>query len=147
MGIPFELISLLGSAVLGGVLQIWQQSIAAKKEARLMEIKLLNAKAQPIEQARQYRSKSAEKVRGIIAIMTVFSVVLLPKLAAIFFPTLNVMVGYMEWHPEWIFGIREGYEAIGWKTILGGLVITPLDTILLSSLAGFYFGAVTARSR
>ena len=112
-----------------------------------MEIKLLNAKTQPIEKARKYRSKRAEKVRGAIALITVFSVVLLPKLAAIFFPTLNVMVGYMEWTPEWLFGIREGYESIGWKMIPGGLVITPLDTMLLSAITGFYFGAVTARSR
>ena len=36
MGIPFEMITMLGSPVLGGVMSIWSQSIKAKQAEQKM---------------------------------------------------------------------------------------------------------------
>ena len=56
----------------------------------------------------------------------------------VFWPDLDVYVGYTQFNPGFLF--LEGKEVVEWKQ-LKGLVITPLDTHLLSAIVGLYFGA------
>jgi len=139
MGIPFEIITMLGSSVLGGVMSMWGQAQKNKQENHKMMMQARQQEQESIQAARNVDKFSA-LTRRIIALTGVFSIVLLPKLAAIFMPDLNVAVGYTEWQPGmWFF--TEGRDAIVWKSFSGGLVITPLDTNLMAALVGFYFGA------
>jgi hypothetical protein len=139
MGIPFEIITMLGSSLLGGVMSMWGQAQKNKMEERKMMMKVRDQEAKNIEAARKADPFSAW-TRRVIALTAVFSIILLPKLAAIFYPELLVAVGYSEWEPGlWFF--TEGRDAIVWKEFSGGLIITPLDTNLMSALVGFYFGA------
>jgi len=139
MGIPFEIITMLGSSLLGGVMSMWGQAQKNKMEERKMMMKVRDQEAKHIEAARKADPFSAW-TRRVIALTAVFSIILLPKLAAIFYPELLVAVGYSEWEPGlWFF--TEGRDAIVWKEFSGGLIITPLDTNLMSALVGFYFGA------
>jgi hypothetical protein len=64
--------------------------------------------------------------------------VLLPKLVAVFYPDVDVTVGYTNWRPGFMF-FREGREVFEWITFQG-LVITQLDTNLVSAIIGMYFG-------
>jgi hypothetical protein len=139
MGIPFEIITMLGSSLLGGVMSMWGQAQKNKMEERKMMMKVRDQEAKNIEAARKADPFSAW-TRRVIALTAVFSIILLPKLAAIFYPELLVAVGYSEWEPGLWF-ITEGRDAIVWKEFSGGLIITPLDTNLMSALVGFYFGA------
>jgi hypothetical protein len=139
MGIPFEIITMLGSSVLGGVMSMWGQAQKNKQENHKMMMQSRQQEQESIQAARNVDKFSA-LTRRIIALTGVFSIILLPKLAAIFMPELNVAVGYTEWQPGlWFF--TEGQDAVVWKSFSGGLVITPLDTNLMSALVGFYFGA------
>ena len=142
MGIPFEIITMLGSSVLGGVMSMWGQAQKNKQENHKMMMQVRQQEQDAIQAAREagQKDKFSALTRRIIALTGVFSIVLLPKLASIFMPELNVAVGYSEWQPGmWFF--TEGRDAIVWKSFSGGLVITPLDTNLMAALVGFYFGA------
>ena len=139
MGIPFEIITMLGSSVLGGVMSMWGQAQKNKMEREKMLMQKRGQEMEMVEAARKADPFSAW-TRRVIALTAVFSIILLPKLAAIFYPELLVAVGYSEWEPGlWFF--TEGRDAIVWKEFSGGLIITPLDTNLMSALVGFYFGA------
>jgi hypothetical protein len=139
MGIPFEIITMLGSSVLGGVMSMWGQAQKNKMEREKMLMQKRDQEMQMVEAARKADPFSA-LTRRVIALTAVFSIILLPKLAAIFYPDLLVAVGYTEWQPGfWFF--TEGQDAVIWKEFSGGLIITPLDTNLMSALVGFYFGA------
>jgi len=78
--------------------------------------------------------------RRLIALSAVFSIIVLPKLVAVWYPEVSVYVGYTEatggfWN--WMFGPE---DAIQWK-MAKGFVITPLDTHIVSAIVGLYFGA------
>ena len=139
MGFPFEIITMLGSTLLSSLLSIWSQSRKAKAE----EQKLLITRGEFEIKARQQslshglKDKGFAWTRRIIALTAIFAIVLLPKLVAVFYPMVDVTVGYTNWQPGfWFF--KEGREVFEWVTFQG-LVITQLDTNLVSAIIGMYF--------
>jgi hypothetical protein len=136
---PFEMITMLGSTVLGGVMSIWSQSIKAKQQEQQMLIQRANTQTEAFKQAREYENVGFQWTRRIIALTAVFAIVLLPKLMPIFQPDVSVIVGYLEFKPGFFF-IPEK-EIMKWITLSSNsLVITPLDTNLVSAIIGLYFG-------
>tara|TARA_R100000951_G_scaffold102029_1_gene93955 strand:- start:628 stop:1050 length:423 start_codon:yes stop_codon:yes gene_type:complete len=134
-GLPLELITMLFSTVLGGVMSIWGQSNKNKAEQQ----KLLISGQQ---EARSYGKTDVHFAwtRRIIALSAVGSIIVLPKVAALLYPEVSVIVGYTEMQGgliNWLFGTT---EAIEWK-YAQGFVITPLDTHIVSAIVGLYFGA------
>lgn len=139
MGIPFELITMLGSGLMSGLMTMWSRSQEAKQQAFDRAITGLAAQRKAINDARKYESKGFQVTRRIIAISAVFAIIVWPKIVSVFWPEIPVNIGYTEWNPGFLF-FTEGKEAIKWQA-LTGLVITPLDTHLLSAIVGLYFGA------
>ena len=136
---PFEMITMLGSTVLGGVMSIWSQSIKAKQEEQKMLIQRAEVQQKSFKEAREYDNKGFQWTRRIIALTAVFAIVLLPKLMPLFQPDVSVIVGYLEFKPGFLF-IPEK-EIMKWVTLSSNsLVITPLDTNLVSAIIGLYFG-------
>jgi hypothetical protein len=136
---PFEMITMLGSTVLGGVMSIWSQSIKAKQQEQQMLIQRAKAQTESFKEAREYENVGFQWTRRIIALTAVFAIVLLPKLMPIFQPDVSVIVGYLEFKPGFFF-IPEK-EIMKWITLSSNsLVITPLDTNLVSAIIGLYFG-------
>ena len=137
MGIPFEIITMLGSTLLGGLMSLWSQSIKAKQaqQALLMERAKFQQKA--VQSAREYENAGFQWTRRIIALTAIFSIVVLPKVVAIFYPDISVTVGYTEFRPGFLFFSEK--EVLKWRA-LQGLVITPLDTNLVGAIVGMYFG-------
>ena len=136
---PFEMITMLGSTVLGGIMSIWSQSIKAKQQEQQMLIQRANTQTEAFKQAREYENVGFQWTRRIIALTAVFAIVLLPKLMPIFQPDVSVIVGYLEFKPGFFF-IPEK-EIMKWITLSSNsLVITPLDTNLVSAIIGLYFG-------
>ena len=137
MGIPFEMITMLGSTLLGGVMSIWSQNIKAKQAEQKMLLARAEVQTAAFKEAREYENVGFQWTRRIIALTAIFSIVVLPKVVAIFYPDISVTVGYTEFRPGFFF-IPEK-EVMEWK-VMKGLVITPLDTNLVGAIVGMYFG-------
>lgn len=141
-GLPLELITMLFSTILGGVMSIWGQNTKNKNEQQKMMLQTAQFKADQVDKAREAgrTDKHFAWTRRIIALSAVGSIIVLPKLVAVWYPEVNVIVGYTEIQggfSNWLFGPD---EAVNWKTAQG-FVITPLDTHIVSAIVGLYFGA------
>jgi|TARA_Y100000114_G_C11737344_1_gene316981 hypothetical protein len=136
---PFEMITMLGSTVLGGVMSIWSQSIKAKQAEQKMLIQRAEVQQQGFKEAREYDNKGFQWTRRIIALTAIFAIVVLPKLLPLISPDAHVIVGYTQFKPGFLF--FEGKEVMKWIPMdAKGIVITPLDTNLVSAIIGLYFG-------
>ena len=147
LGLPLELVTMLGSTVLGGVMSIWGQSIKARQaeQKMLMERANFNAKQAVLAREAGKNDKHFAWTRRLIALSAVFSIIVLPKLVAVFYPEVGVYVGYTEIQTgffDFMFG--PGEEVVKWKYATG-FVITPLDTHIVSAIVGLYFGAGFAK--
>tara|TARA_R100000426_G_scaffold10845_1_gene11360 strand:- start:2953 stop:3396 length:444 start_codon:yes stop_codon:yes gene_type:complete len=141
-GLPLELITMLFSTVLGAVMSIWGMSMKAKEANNRMLLERANFRKEAVAEARNAGKddKHFAWTRRLIALSAVFSIIVLPKIVAVWYPEVSVYVGYTEatggfWN--WMFGPD---EAIQWK-MAQGFVITPLDTHIVSAIVGLYFGA------
>tara|TARA_E500000318_G_scaffold44576_1_gene42138 strand:- start:484 stop:927 length:444 start_codon:yes stop_codon:yes gene_type:complete len=141
-GLPLELITMLFSTILGGVMSIWGQNMKNKQEQQKMMLQTAQFRADQVNEARNAgkNDKHFAWTRRLIALSAVFSIIVLPKLVAVWYPDISVYVGYTEVQGgflNWLFGPE---EAIQWK-MAKGFVITPLDTHIVSAIVGLYFGA------
>ena len=136
---PFEMITMLGSTVLGGVMSIWSQSIKAKQAEQKMLLQRADVQQKGVKEAREYDNVGFQWTRRIIALIAVISIVLLPKLMPLISSDISVIVGYLEFKPGFLFLPEK--EIMKWVTLSSNsLVITPLDTNLVSAIIGLYFG-------
>ena len=138
---------MLGSTLLSSLLSIWSQSRKAKEEQQKLLITRgefeMKAKQQSLDHG--LKDKGFAWTRRIIALTSIFAIVLLPKLVAVFYPQVDVTVGFTNWQPGfWFF--KEGREVFEWITFQG-LVITQLDTNLVSAIIGMYFGGSLAKGK
>jgi hypothetical protein len=134
---------MLGSTVLGGVMSIWGQSIKAKEAQQKMLMERANFNMQAANTAREHgkNDKHFAWTRRLIALSSVFAIIVLPKLVAVWYPEVSVIVGYSEVQVRFLdFLFGNGPEVVKWKTAQG-FVITPLDTHIVSAIVGLYFGA------
>ena len=136
-GLPVEMITMLGSSVLGGFMSIWGQSIKAKQDEQKMLLARADNQMKHINAARTYENKGFQWTRRIIALTAVFSIILWPKIVPVFFDT-SVWLTWTEFSRGFLFLI-EKKEIVMDKEFFGE-VITPLDTHLMSAIIGLYFG-------
>ena len=133
---------MLFSTVLGGVMSIWGQSIKAKQENNKMLMERANFNAEQVNIARNAgkTDKHFAWTRRLIALSAVFAIIVLPKLVAVFYPEVNVIVGYTEVEGGILNLLLGANETVRWQAA-SGFVITPLDTHIVSAIVGLYFGA------
>ena len=101
-GLPVEMITMLGSSVLGGVMSIWSQSIKAKQDEQKMLLARADNQMKHISDARNYDNKGFQFTRGFLFLVE--------------------------------------QKEITMDKEFFGVVITPLDTHLMSAIIGLYFG-------
>ena len=130
-GLPVEMITMVGSSVLGGVMTIWGQSIKAKQEAQKMLLARGKFQMEEIDKARKYENKGFQFTRRVIALTAVFFIIVWPKLVPVFFDT-SVFLTWTEFSRGFLFLI-EKKEIVMDKQFFG-VVITPLDTHLMSAI-------------
>ena len=147
MGFPFEIITMLASTVLGGLMSVWAESRKAKAESQKLLITRGEFNLKAAKQARDYglKDKGFAWTRRIIALTSIFAIVVFPKIVAVYYPDVAVTIGYTNWNPGFLF-LREGREVFEWITFQG-LVITQLDTNLVSAIIGMYFGGSLAKGK
>ena len=136
-GLPVEMITMLGSSLLGGVMSIWSQSIKAKQEEQKMILARAETQMSFIEKARTYDNKGFQWTRRIIALTAVFMVIAYPKLVPVLFD-VPVILTWTEFTNGFLFLIEK--KEILMDKSFAGVVITPLDTHLMSAIVGLYFG-------
>ena len=141
-GLPLELITMLFSTILGGVMSIWGQSIKSKQAQNDMLMERANFRKSAVKDARDAGKNDSHFAwtRRLIALSAVFAIIVLPKMVAVFYPDVSVIVGYTEVEGgfmNWLFG---GGDVVKWQSAQG-FVITPLDTHIVSAIVGLYFGA------
>jgi hypothetical protein len=129
---------MLGSTLLSSLLSIWAQSRKAKEEQQKLLITRGEFEMKAIKAARDVKDKGFQWTRRIIALSAIFAIVVLPKLVAVYYPEVDVTVGFTNWRPGFWF-LVESRERFEWITFQG-LVITQLDTNLVSAIIGMYFG-------
>ena len=138
-----ELISMLGSTVLGGVMSIMAQKGQAEAERPKMLMQRADFAAKQTDKARDVKDAHTKHTRRWIALMCVFSIIVVPIVAPIF---TDVNVAYqiiteMEsgW---WIFGST--YETSYFEE--GNTIfITNLQSHTIFSIIGLYFGGSLTR--
>ena len=142
--IPMELISMGASTVIGGVLSIMAQKAKDKADEQKALMQRAGFQSEQFDKARNVTDQFTKNTRRYIALMCVLAIIVLPKLAPFIDPSLNIYVGYTEAVSSgfWIFSSSSDMTL--WKP-LDGLVITPLDTHVVSSIIGLYFGGSLVR--
>ena len=136
-GLPVEMITMLGSSLLGGFMSIWGQSIKAKQAEQKMLLARGKFQMAEIDKARKYENTGFQWTRRIIALSAVFAIIIWPKMVPVFFDT-SVWLTWTEFSRGFLFLI-EKKEIVMDKEFFG-VVITPLDTHLMSAIVGLYFG-------
>ena len=142
--IPLELLSMLTSTILGGVLSIMAQKSQAEADRQKMLMQRAEFAAAQIDKARDVTDTFTKNTRRYIAFLAVISILVIPKLAPFIDPDMPIYVGYTETIQQgwWIFA--SDTDMTQWKP-LSGLVIPPLDTHVVSSIIGLYFGGSLVR--
>ena len=92
-GLPVEMITMLGSSVLGGFMTIWGQSIKAKEANNKLMMAAMTKQATIIDKARKYENPHFQWTRRIIAIAAIGAIIVWPKVVAVFYPDIAVTVG------------------------------------------------------
>lgn len=138
MPIPLELVTMLGSGVLSGVMTIWSKKVEADRERTDALIKMRTQDQEGFDKARQVQNSGFAYTRRAIALMSVFAIIVWPKFVPVLWPEILTIVGWTAWDPGFLF--FEGKDVTQFE-YLKGLVITPLDTHLVSAIVGLYFGA------
>lgn len=135
---PFEIITMLGSTLISSLLSLWSQRIKAKQDEQKMLLQRAEFQQQAVDAARNVENVGFQWTRRIIALSSIFAIIIFPKLVAVYYPEVDVTVGYTVFNPGFLF-FTEGREVFEWITFQG-LVITQLDTNLVSAIIGMYFG-------
>lgn len=136
--IPLELITFFGSSIFGAFMRMWGSSIKTRRMQHLMSLQALQVKARIVNDARHYDNRHFQWTRRLIALIAVFFIIVFPKIIAVVYPHLPIYIGYPELSQGFLF-FTSSVSKIQWVQMTG-LVITPLDTHLLSAIVGLYFG-------
>lgn len=143
MPFPLELLTLGASSILGAIIKVIAKALDARRQERAYYLQALNAKAHILRDARAFEHPGISVVRGSIALTAVFFIIVFPKLVAVWRPEIPVFVGYSELVGGfWFFSAEK--EKVIWQQ-LHGVVLTPIDTHLLSAIIGLYFGGALTR--
>ena len=142
--IPFEIITMLGSSLLTGVLSIWSQKSKDNADQQRYLMQRAEIERASVDDARKHGGHFQSVTRRWMALLAVFFIICLPKIAVFLDPSVQVHLMYLEQVKEgwWIFGSTQ--EVTAFKG-LSGIVITTADTHFLAAISGFYFGSAATR--
>lgn len=141
MPFPLEIITLFGSTIVGSLLKMWGAKQNNQIELHKHMLSVIRETKQSQREAREYKNSGFQWTRRIIALSVVLSVIVLPKIAVLIYPDVNVVFGWTAFHPGLLF--LPDKEVLEWKAV-EGLAITPLDTHIVSAIVGLYFGGSLA---
>ena len=143
MSIPLELITMGASAMMTGVMTIWAMKLKAQRQQQQALIERATLQDEIFSRAREFKgSKEFHFTRRLIAISCVAAIIILPKILPLF--GIDVTIGWTQIESGFWFW-SDDETVVKWKT-MSGLVLTPLDTHVVSSIIGMYFGNSMVRN-
>ena len=141
--IPMELLSMLASTVLGGVMSIMAQKAQAEAEREKMLMNRAKFAAVQTDKARAVSDPHTKHTRRWIALMCVFSIIVVPIITPIFTDVKVIYQVTTEMSSGWwIFGTS--FETTVWREG-SGIFITSLQSHTIFSIIGLYFGGSLTR--
>ena len=102
---PFEIITMLGSTLISSLLSLWSQRIKAKQDEQKMLLQRAEFQQQAVDAARNVENVGFQWTRRIIALSSIFAIIIFPKLVAVYYPDVDVTVGYTVFNPGFLFFI------------------------------------------
>ncbi len=146
--IPFELVTLIGSTMVGGLTQIWAAKSQAQSDLMHLAIAGQSANEAAANKADKRGGKSANFVKRVIALTStagIFAPVWAPLLGALVAIPVSVVFGYMEFRPGFLFFPDK--DVLVWKEVITGdvknsvkIVITPAMSQAFHAVVGYYLG-------
>lgn len=138
LALPPELLTLFTSSFFAGMMKAWSRNIDARRESHHIALQAMQIKNEHTAQARLIDNPCLQWTRRVIALVAVFSIIVVPKIVSIFWPEIAIHVAHSEVSEGFLF-FSSATERLRWVA-LRGVVITPLDTHILSAIIGLYFG-------
>lgn len=142
----FEIINLLGSALLGGIMTIWAQShktnLEMKREMwnQRKEKQKLDDESQT--KAREYKgTEGFHFTRRAIAIIIILCYFVVPQVSAIW-ADITIVYGYYD-VTQGFWPWSASYESIQWISVGNGkspILITPMHNNAMLTIMGLFFG-------
>lgn len=145
LALPPELLTLFSSSFFAGVMKAWSRNIDARREANQLALQAMQMRNDYATAARAFDAPGVQWTRRTIALMSAFSIIVVPKIVAIFWPEVPIHISHSEVSDGFLF-FTSATEHLRWVA-LKGLVITPLDTHILSAIIGLYFGGSIMENR
>jgi len=127
--IPLELLTMGASALVGGVLK----SLDRKADR---DDRLLDKVREDHQSNRAVTNPHYQWTRRTIALTVTYSVMVLPKLAAL--AGYPVVYGSLE-HSSYLWGLFSSGSELALYTV-AGVPIFPFDTHTMAAIVGLYFG-------
>jgi hypothetical protein len=153
MPIPAELLTFAASFIGRALVQHMayaQQNAAAEREA-MMKLAGLQKESQDLARETLQKNNLFGWTCSIIAILAVLAIIVLPKLAFLISPDTLITYGYNQYEESksilWgLIDLGGGLDKALFQGVKG-IFITPLDTHLVSAIAGLYMGGINVRRR
>ena len=96
-----------------------------------------------IKDAREYNEPGFQFTRRVIALASIFAIIVVPILAGIYNPWLPVSYGFTETSGGFLF-FTDAAERLSWATGTG-IILGPIHTHLVYAIAGMYFGSSSVK--
>ncbi len=102
----------------------------------------LDHQEQSTKDAREFTNEGFAFTRRIIALTSVFSIILIPIVAGALYPGMPITYGHEQ--PGFGFLLFNTPETLKFTTSYG-ITILPLHTHIISAIIGMYFGHSTVK--
>lgn len=141
----WEIINLIGSSVIGGLMQVIGQRASAQQEQQ----KMLMMQNKFVEQSRDKVRKIGDAnffsmTRRIIALTCIFSIILLPMVAGIFQVPIYIQTEVTT-GSDWFLFSTESTQTV-WKEI-NGMPFLEMHKNVVISIIGLYMGSSITKSK
>tara|TARA_Y100000004_G_C8952438_1_gene429216 strand:+ start:2899 stop:3324 length:426 start_codon:yes stop_codon:yes gene_type:complete len=140
----FELANLLGSSLLGGILQIMGSKAKAQQEQFKMMMDKSKFVAEQQEKSRSNTNSFFMMTRRIIALVCVFSIVLLPMLAPVFIDVPIYVQTEIVTGSDWLIFSTESSDTV-WKEV-DGIPLLGWHKDVIISIIGLYMGSSISKA-
>ena len=77
---PFEIITMLGSTLISSLLSLWSQRMKAKQDEQKMLLQRAEMRMEAVDAARNVENVGFQWTRRIIALSSIFAIIILPSL-------------------------------------------------------------------
>ena len=143
-GLPTEVVSMVGSTILGGVMTMWSQAAKDKQDQFKMMMQQNKQIEDSIQSARDNKDPFSAWTRRIIALTMIFGSLAIIFAAPLMETVTNVPVERQEGFKFLFFDFT---HTVTEYVQLKGFVVPEWLHIVVLNIVGFYFGSAAMQRR